>query len=163
MADKFEISRLFAAPIRRVWDAWTKPEQIALWLSPVGTKSEVLHFDFQPGGFLHSRVTGPDGSSSWAKNVYREIQEPNRLVYEQGFSNEAGEFVAAPFPMPWPLKLLTTVLLAEQKDGTRVTLYWEPLDATAEQRASFAQMIASMTGGWTGTFDQLDTFLGGPA
>lgn len=159
MADRFEISRAFDAPIDRVWAAWTKPDQFALWLGPPGATSEVKHFDFRPGGYLHSKVTGADGQASWAKNIYREIQEPTKLVYEQGFSNEAGDFVKAPFPMPWPLKLLTTVLLTENVGGTNVTLYWEPLEATEEQRASFAQMLASMTGGWTGSFDQLSAFL----
>ena len=159
MNDRFEIARVFNAPIQRVWDAWTKPEQLAHWLSPVGTKSEVYRFELHPGGMLHSKVTGPDGSISWGKSIYREIKEPTTLVYEQGFSNEAGDFIDAPMPMPWPLKMLTTVKLAEQKGGTNVTLYWEPLEASEEQRASFVQMIASMTGGWTGTFDQLDKHL----
>ena len=161
MSEKFEISRVFAAPRERVWEAWTKPEQLAKWLGPKGTSSQVKHFELKPGGYLHSRLTAADGSVSWGKNVYREIDPPNRLVWEQVFSNEAGDIVKAPFPMPWPLRMLTTVIFEDERAGTRVALTWEPINPTKEELASFAQMLSSMTGGWTGTFDQLDAFLAG--
>lgn len=159
MTQTFEISRVFAAPRQRVWEAWTKPEQFAIWFGPKGSKGEVKHFELRPGGYLHTRMEGPDGSVSWGKNVYVEIDAPRRLVWEQSFSNEAAEIAPAPFPMAWPLRMLTTVILEDEGANTRVTLRWEPLDASEEALASFVRMIPSMTGGWTGTFDQLDDFL----
>jgi hypothetical protein len=83
------------------------------------------------------------------------------LVWEQGFSNEAGDIAPAPFPMPWPRLMLTTVIFEDERASTRVTLTWEPINPTSEELASFAQLLSSMTGGWTGTFDQLDVFLAG--
>jgi len=160
MSGKFEISRLFEAPRQRVWDAWTRPEQLAQWLAPKGTVSDVKHFELKPGGHLHTQMTGADGSVSWGKNIYREIDPISRLVWEQGWSNEAGDIVPPPFPMPWPRLMLTTVTFVDEGAHTRVTLTWEPIDPTEEELASFAQMLPSMTGGWTGTFDQLDAFLG---
>lgn len=161
MADIFEITRVFAAPRARVWDAWTKPEQLAEWFGPKGSRSHVLHFDLRAGGFLHTRMEGPDGSTMWGKNTYEEVDPPARLVWVQGFSNAEGEIVPSPFPMAWPLHMRTTVDFAEEGEGTRVTLTWQPVDATEEQWASFRQMLASMHGGWTGSFDQLDAFLAG--
>ena len=159
MSERFEISRVFDAPRARVWDAWTKPGQLAQWLAPKGATSEVKQFELKPGGHLHSKLTGADDSVSWGKNTYREIDPPNRLVWEQGFSNEAGEITPAPFPMPWPRLMLTTVVFGDEGARTRVTLTWEPINPTKEELQSFAQMLTSMTGGWTGTFDQLDAFL----
>ena len=159
MSEKFEISRVFKAPRERVWDAWTKPEQLACWLAPKGATSEVKHFDLRPGGYLHSKLTGPDGSISWGKNFYREIDRPSLLVWEQGFSNEAGDITPAPFPMPWPRTMLTTVVFVDEGAGTRVSLTWEPVNPSEEELKSFTQMLQSMMGGWTGTFDQLDAFL----
>ena len=109
MSEKFEISRVFDAHRERVWDAWTKPEQLALWLSPEGATSEVKHFELKPGGYLHSKLTAPDGSISWGKNTYREIDPPSRLVWEQGFSNEAGEIVPA---ITWLARASTCASLA---------------------------------------------------
>lgn len=48
---------------------------------------------------------------------------------------------------------------AEEGAGTRVTLTWSPLEATAEEEAAFAAMMDSMTDGWTGSFEQLDDYL----
>jgi len=161
MSEKFEISRVFKAARAKVRGAWTKPEQLACWLAPKGTASEVKHFELKPGGYLHSKLTDADGNVSWGKNVYREIEPQDRLVWEQGFSNEAGDIVQPPFPMPWPRLMRTTVLFEDEGSHTRVTLTWEPINPTKEELASFAQMLPSMTGGWTGTFDQLDAFLTG--
>ncbi len=61
--------------------------------------------------------------------------------------------------MPWPRLMLTTVIFDDEGSRTRVTLTWEPINPSKEERESFAQMLHSMTGGWTGTFDQLDIFL----
>lgn len=162
MSEKFEISRVFKAPREKVWDAWTKPEQLAQWLGPKGAKSDVKHFELRPGGDLHTCMTGPDGSVSWGKTTYREIVPPSRLVWEQGFSNEAGDIVAAPFPMPWPRLMLTTVTIKPEGESTRVTLIWQPIDPSKEELASFGQMLTSMTGGWNGTFDQLEELLKRP-
>lgn len=80
-------------------------------------------------------------------------------MWEHGFADEAGEFAASPFGGPWPLRLLTTVLFANDGPGTSVTLTWSPLDATPEEEAAFAAMMMSMEGGWTGSLDQLDAVL----
>ncbi|MEA3011089.1 MAG: hypothetical protein QOJ91_2781 [Sphingomonadales bacterium] len=159
MSDRFQISRVFRADRGRVWQAWTDPAQFALWFGPRGSTCEVLSFDFRPSGYLHSRLDGADGSVMWGKNFYRSLEPPDRLVWEQSFSNAQGDIVPAPFPMPWPLRMLTTVTFEDEDGGTRVTLTWKPLDATPEEEASFASMMSSMNGGWIGTFDKLETFL----
>lgn len=161
MPDVFTITRIFAAPRERVWQAWTQPDQLAQWFGPKGSKSEVLHFDLRPGGWLHTCMEAPDGSRMWGKNTYETIDPPARLVWSQSFSDAEGNAVPAPFPMPWPLHMRTTVDFAEDGEGTRVTLTWEPIDPTEEQSASFRDMLGSMHGGWTGSFDQLDAFLAG--
>lgn len=159
MTPEFQISRSFDAPRERVWEAWTKPEQLARWFGPKGVVTTVRHFDLRPGGGLHARMDSPDGNGMYARFVYREVEPPAKLVWEHGFADEAGEFTDSPFGGPWPLRLLTTVLFAEEGERTRVTLSWVPLEATAEEEAAFAAMMESMTGGWTGSFEQLETFL----
>ena len=57
--------------------------------------------------------------------------------------------------------LLTTVTFAKEADNeTRVTVKWEIYgEATATERDTFNGMKASMTGGWSGSFDKLDDLL----
>ncbi|MDH7639595.1 SRPBCC family protein [Sphingomonas oryzagri] len=159
MAPEFRITRRFAAPRDRVWEAWTRPEQLARWFGPKGVTTTVLSFDLRPGGGLHARMESADGGVMWARFVYREVVAPETLVWEHGFADEAGEFTASPFGGPWPLRLLTNVRFEEEGDATRLTLTWVPLEATAEEEAAFAAMMESMTGGWSGSFEQLDAFL----
>ena len=55
--------------------------------------------------------------------------------------------------------MLTSVLFTDEGEGTRIELSWTPLNATPEEEAFFANMMASMTDGWSGSFEQLDEFL----
>jgi len=40
-----------------------------------------------------------------------------------------------------------------------VTLRWLPINATAEEQATFDAAHGGMQGGWTGTFERLDAYL----
>src|SRR5882724_9424216 len=43
------ITRLFAAPIERVWRAWTDPEYVMRWWGPTGFTSPLCRTDFREG------------------------------------------------------------------------------------------------------------------
>ena len=157
----FVITRLVRAPRQRVWDAWTRPEMLAQWFGPKGVTTTVLRHELRPGGMLHARMDRPDGGAMWARFIYREVEPPSRLVWAHGFGDAAGNPAPSPFGGPWPPVLLTTVTFeAAAAEATQVTLHWSPLDATAEECAAFVAAKPSMAGGWGGSFDQLDQFLG---
>ncbi len=156
---RFTISRRFAAPRARVWDAWTKPEQLAGWFGPKGSTGTILAFDLAPGGEWRGRMEAPDGTAMYSKFVFREVEAPSRLVWVHGFADAEGNRARAPFAPLFPLELLTTVRFADEDEGTRIDLHWEPIDATPEELAFFAGMMGSMEGGWSGSFEQLDAFL----
>jgi uncharacterized protein YndB with AHSA1/START domain len=159
-ADTFVITRVFNAPRQRVWDAWTKPDQLGQWFGPKGTTAMVKAHDLRPGGILHSRLDAPGGGTMWAKFVYREVTAPSRLVWVHSFSDEHANVARAPFfDGNWPLELLTTVTFADEGTATRVTLTWTPLNATEIERQTFAANMLSMNQGWTGSFEELDAFL----
>nr|WP_256367145.1 MULTISPECIES: SRPBCC domain-containing protein [unclassified Acidisoma] len=56
------------------------------------------------------------------------------------------------------MEMLTTVVFAEGRTGTRVTLTWTPLNATEIELRTFAANMVSMNGGWTSSFDELGAF-----
>lgn len=155
---EFVITRRFEAGIARVWDAWTRPDQLARWYGPKGTTTTVLAFDLRPGGMLHTRMETP-GGAMWARFIYREIDPPHRLAWAQGFADADANLAPSPFGGPWPPELLTTVVFAAEGDATRITLTWAPLDATPEEEDAFAALMSSMTQGWTGSLDQLEELL----
>jgi uncharacterized protein YndB with AHSA1/START domain len=114
--------------------------------------------------FLYSMQYKSGAPQMWGRFVYREIMPPERLVYVSSFSNEAGEITRAPFPQikdTWPLEVLNVLTLTEQGDTTTLTLRGRPINATDEEKRTFAGMFDSMRQGFGGTFEVLDAHLQG--
>ena len=156
----FVISRVFDAPRELVWQAFTDPEHMKHWFGPKGSTVVVSKMDLRVGGTYHGALRDPSGQVMWAKFIYREVAPPRRLVWEHSFSDENGGLTRHPLAPTWPLTLLTTVTFDEPRQGqTGVTLRWAPLNATAEEQATFDAAHDSMRGGWGGSFDQLAAFL----
>jgi uncharacterized protein YndB with AHSA1/START domain len=159
-SDDFVITRTFDAPRELVWQCFTEPERMKEWWGPKGSTIVASKMDLRVGGSYHGAMRDPQGNVMWAKFVYREVAEPERLVWEHSFSDEAGGLTRHPLSPTWPLKLLTVVTLEDAASGkTKLTLRWSPLDASEEEQQTFAAAQDSMQGGWTGTFDQLDGYL----
>jgi uncharacterized protein YndB with AHSA1/START domain len=156
----FVISRVFDAPRDLLWQCFTQPERMKEWWGPKGSTIVSSKMDFRVGGIYHGAMRAGDGPVMWAKFVYREIVAPERLVWVHSFSDEAGGLTRHPLSPTWPLEMLTTVTFAEEPGGkTEVTLRWSPLNATAEEQATFNAAHDSMRGGWGGTFERLDAYL----
>jgi uncharacterized protein YndB with AHSA1/START domain len=80
-------------------------------------------------------------------------------VFVSSFSDAEGNVTRAPFASDWPLEMLTTVTFDEHEGRTTVTLETLALTATEAQRKTFVEGHASMNGGWSGTFEQLESYL----
>jgi uncharacterized protein YndB with AHSA1/START domain len=155
----FVISRSFEASRETLWRAWTEPERVKQWWGPKGFIVHTCTIDLRPGGVWHYGMKTPNGQEMWGRGVYREIVKPERLVWVNSFSNLEGAITKPPFDEDWPMQLLTTLTLAEEENGTRLTMNWMPLEATEAERQTFDANHESMTGGWTGTFNQLEKYL----
>jgi len=156
---EFVITRVFDAPRELVFKAWTEPERIAKWLGPKGITVKSAKMDLRQGGSLLSCMATPDGHEMWGKWAFHEITPPEKLVYINSFSDEKGGLTRHPMSPTWPLEMLTTVILKDKGGKTELTLTWVPINSSAEEIATFENGMAGMTGGWTGTFDQLDAYL----
>ena len=69
------------APRRLAFEAWTKPELLALWWGPKGFTLPTCELDPRPGGACRLVLRGPDGRDTGFAGVYREVVEPERLVF----------------------------------------------------------------------------------
>lgn len=77
-----QITRSFDAPQETVFDAWTKPEQVAEWWDPSRRRLARCEIDLRPGGaFRFEHQKNADGSAHVFAGVYREITRPSRLVF----------------------------------------------------------------------------------
>lgn len=75
------LTRVFDAPRRLVFEAYSKPEHVSRWWGPRDQKLTVCEMDFRPGGAWRFVLRGPDGQEHPFRGVYREIVPPERLVY----------------------------------------------------------------------------------
>jgi uncharacterized protein YndB with AHSA1/START domain len=156
--EDFVITRVFDAPRELVWQAWTDPKHMSWW-GPKGVTITIRKLEFRPGGLFHYCMHTPDGHDMWGKWVIREIVPPERLVFINSFSDEAGNFTHHPMSPTWPLQVLSILTLAEQGGKTLLTIRWRPEAATAEERKTFAAGHVSMQQGWSGTLDKLSEYL----
>jgi uncharacterized protein YndB with AHSA1/START domain len=106
--------------------------------------------EYQPGHPMYGRF------------IYREIVAPEKIVFVNSFSDEAGGITRAPFPQlgdKWPLEVLNIMTLTEDNGKTTLSQRGGPITSKADELAAFLGMFDSMRQGFGGTFDQLDTYL----
>jgi len=151
----FVISRTFDAPRKLVWKMWTEPERFKQWFGPKGSTVSEFKIDLRVGGTALSCIRTPDGREMWGKFIFREIAPPERLVYDQYFTDREGGIARHPMVPTWPLQMLTTVTFTEQKGKTTLTVQWTPVNPTDEERKTFDSAREGMKQGWGGSFEQL--------
>lgn len=156
----FVISRVFDAPRDLVWKVFTDPEGMKHWWGPKGFTVIASKMDLRPGGTYHYGMKAPNGSAVWGKFVFREITPPERMVFINSFSDEAGGTTRHPMHMAWPLEMLSSFTFEEQPGGkTKLTVRAQAYNATEEERKTFDTSHDSMRMGWGGTMDQLADYL----
>jgi uncharacterized protein YndB with AHSA1/START domain len=75
------ITRVFDAPRELVWKAWTDPAQFAYWFgAELDVPLATVSLDVRPGGAWSAPMIAEDGSEMPFAGLYREVQEPERLV-----------------------------------------------------------------------------------
>ena len=82
------LTRIYDAPVKMVWDAWTDPKQVAKWWGPRGFTITTHDKDLRPGGFWKYTMHGPDGVDYPSKTIYHEVEKYCRLVYDHGGSDD---------------------------------------------------------------------------
>jgi len=105
------MTRVFNAPRKQVFDAWTRPELVKRWLlGPPGWTMPVCEIDLRVGGKYRFEWLNQDGTVMGMGGVYREIVIPERIVSTQLFDQDwtGGETVG-------------TLLFVEQDGKTTLT------------------------------------------
>lgn len=82
-ADREIVStRLFDATREQVFQAWTDPVILARWWGPKDFRNTFHEFDARPGGVWRFVMHGPDGTDYKNESVFREIEQPARIVFD---------------------------------------------------------------------------------
>jgi uncharacterized protein YndB with AHSA1/START domain len=85
------LTRVFDAPRRLVWEAFSKAELLKRWFGPRGWSLAVCEVDFKVGGGFRFVLRGPEGQEMGMRGVYRELVPPERSVHMESFDDYPGE------------------------------------------------------------------------
>src|SRR5437660_1480173 len=138
------MTRVFDAPRRLVWDAFTKPELLKRWFGPRGWSLAVCEVDLKVGGGFRFVLRSPDGQEMGMRGVYRELAAPDHSVHMESFDDYPGESQV-------------TAVFAEQ--GGKTTLTATVLYASREVRD--AVIKSGMEQGAAESYDKLAELLAG--
>lgn len=85
---EIRVVRVFEAPRRRVFDCYTKPELVRLWMSgPEGWTFTVCEIDLRVGGTYRHVLKGPGMELAWG-GTYREVVVPERLATTEKYDQD---------------------------------------------------------------------------
>jgi uncharacterized protein YndB with AHSA1/START domain len=129
----FVVSRVFNAPRRLVWEAWTKAEHIEKWFTPKPLTTPRCEVDFRVGGIFYLVMRMPNGTEFPMNAKFTEIVPLEKIVFvgEIHDGNEAE----------------TTVTFIEEAGKTTLT---------ARQTYAFeSDATRGAPQGWKATLDQL--------
>jgi len=76
------LRRIFKAPRKKVFRAWTDPEELQKWWGPEGYATPSAEVNLRVGGKYRLGMRKlPDGEIFYLTGIYREVRPPERLVY----------------------------------------------------------------------------------
>lgn len=81
----------FAAPVERLWDAFTDPRQLERFWGPPGWPATFTTFDFEAGGRAIYSMTGPRGEKSHGSWEFLAIDAPRSFEVIDAFADENGD------------------------------------------------------------------------
>jgi uncharacterized protein YndB with AHSA1/START domain len=142
-ANEINIIRVYDAPVKVVWEAWTDPKQVAQWWGPRGFTITTHSKDLKVGGHWHYTMHGPDGVDYPNKTKYFEVDKYARLVYDHGGNDEQA-----------PL-FRVTVLFSEKKGKTTMDM---TMSLPSPEAAKEAKKFIKKAGG-NATWDRLAEYL----
>lgn len=122
--DEFVIRRRFNAPRGPAWRARTGPQRLMRRSRPNMLPTKV---DFSAGGVSCYRTRKAERRQIWGGFAYREIVEPERLVFAVSFVDEQGNAACAPFNKGSPKETLSLVTFTEHGGQTALAVRWSPL------------------------------------
>lgn len=144
------MEREFDAPKKLVYRAHTIADQIARWWGPAGWDTHSCEMTVEPGGTWHYCIrSSMDGQEAWGKVTYREVEDNERLVYEDVFTDLYGNEIEG---LP---KMFIKLYFSE--DGNRTALTSRTLFESEEELQRIFDTHA--VEGMSESYDRLEQFL----
>ena len=92
------LTERFAAPVERVFDAWSSSTEVSRWFAPGDMRVPEANIDFRPGGRYRIVMQETDGAQHIVTGEYHEIVPNRRLAFTwQWEGSDAVTFVELEF------------------------------------------------------------------
>lgn len=114
----------FAAPVRRLWDAYADPRQLEKFWGPEGWPAAFTRHDMYVGGRSHYYLTGPEGERSYGWWEFLAVDQGRSFEVTDGFAESDGS------PNPELPTMRMTYLFEECEAGSRLvaTTYFNSVE-----------------------------------
>ena len=114
-----------AAPVERVWNAYTDPQQLERFWGPPGWPATFTKWDHTVGGKADYTMNGPRGEKASGTWEFLEIDAPRTFTVLDAFADEDGN------PDPDLPSMRMTFTFAPSAEGTRMvnTSYFGSVEA----------------------------------
>lgn len=143
-------TRAFDAPRELVFETYTTCEHLMQWWGPRTWPLNYCKMDFREGGTWHYCMKGPNpGDESWGVAKYKEISEPEKIIYNDYFSDKDGN-VNSEMPSFDTIVTFTSM-------GNKTTVKVVSKVGTKEEVDKLVEM--GMIEGFTETWDRLEEHL----
>jgi uncharacterized protein YndB with AHSA1/START domain len=127
------MTRVFDAPRRLVFEAWSRAEHVSRWFTPRPLTTPSCEIDFRTGGAFRLVMRMPDGVEFPMDATFTEVTPPERIAFTATIHGG--------------VDVKTTVTFAEHDGKTTLTVhqvYSKESDSTRGAKQ-----------GWTQTLEQL--------
>jgi uncharacterized protein YndB with AHSA1/START domain len=84
------VKREFAAPLQKVWAAWTQSELLDQWWAPKPWKAKTKTMDFRTGGHWLYAMIGPNGEKHWSSADFKSVDAQKSFSVLDAFTDENG-------------------------------------------------------------------------
>lgn len=133
--------RVFDAPLLRVFEVLTEPQELARWWGPHGFTTPEIHLDLRVGGSYRFTMQPPDGAAFHLSGDFLEVRPPDSISFTFRWDE------------PDPDDRETVVVLSLESVGGATSVALSQGEFATEGRLELHRQ------GWTDSFEKLDVVL----
>ena len=133
------LTRVFDAPRRLVFEAWSKPEHLVSWWGPKGFTLPTAEMDFRAGGAIRFCMRSPNGHDYWMRGSHNEVVPPSHIVFTSAIDDDPSH------------QVVTRVTFAEEGGKTTIIVH-QTFNFESDATRGAPQ-------GWTQSLDRLTEYL----
>lgn len=142
------LERVVEVPPELVWKAWTEPEHLKRWFTPLPWTTVECEIDLRPGGIFRTVMRSPEGQDHPNIGCYLEVVPNRRLVWTDALE---ADFRPSREGAHLPFRFTACIELEPHGKGTKYRA--TALHRDADARRQHAEM--GFEPGWGKALEQL--------